>query len=215
MSDDQHSPLSARYAHDGWPPYERHYTLNLVPFSEVVDSLDLSGKTVIEVGVGGGNITQLLLNRPKGSGGPDKVIGYEIDPCVTPKLNDPRLELRIGDFCTADLTEFQGRDDVVLISNPPYMLFPYINDTISTCGIKQVVLMASGEDALEHFQGYDIYAQHSGRDFMPIAEGNHYIIGKGLDTLAYREPEIPPTHIVPAHSRVQGTSMPINPIARG
>ena len=66
-----------------------------------VDFLDVSGRTVIEIGPGGGVLTRLLLER-----GASRVIACELDPswafALRRRLVDRRLRLAVGDACDLD-----------------------------------------------------------------------------------------------------------------
>ncbi|MBY0408030.1 MAG: hypothetical protein K2Q01_10085 [Rickettsiales bacterium] len=108
--------------------HEAHYTKNTVPFAKVVETLDLHGLDVVDIGLGGGAIAEMAFQN-----GASKVIAYEIQPerpetkefinkC---KKNGWKLELHTGDFRKEDLSYWEnGR--TAIVSNPPYALLPDI-----------------------------------------------------------------------------------------
>ncbi|MCY3661188.1 MAG: 16S rRNA (adenine(1518)-N(6)/adenine(1519)-N(6))-dimethyltransferase RsmA [bacterium] len=87
------------------PPLRRslgqHHLRRAQSATPAVDFLDVSGRTVIEVGPGGGVLTRLLLER-----GASRVIACELDPswafALRRRLADRRLRLAIGDACDLD-----------------------------------------------------------------------------------------------------------------
>ena len=87
------------------PPLRRalgqHHLRRVESATPAVDFLDVSGRTVIEIGPGGGVLTRLLLER-----GASRVIACELDPswafALRRRLTDGRLRLAVGDACDLD-----------------------------------------------------------------------------------------------------------------
>lgn len=86
----------------GDPPLRRslgqHHLRRAESATPAVDFLDVCGRTVIEIGPGGGVLTRFLLER-----GASRVIACELDPrwafALRRRLADRRLRLAIGDAC--------------------------------------------------------------------------------------------------------------------
>lgn len=94
-------PLTAA-PRKGDPPLRRslgqHHLRRAEQATPAVEFLDVSGRTVIEIGPGGGVLTRLLLER-----GARRVVACELDPswafALRRRLRDPRLRLAVGDAC--------------------------------------------------------------------------------------------------------------------
>lgn len=103
------------------PPLRRslgqHHLRRAESATPAVDFLDVSGRTVIEVGPGGGVLTRLLLER-----GASRVIACELDPswafALRRRLTDRRVRLAIGDAC--DLGYERAPVAVRIAGNLPY-----------------------------------------------------------------------------------------------
>ena len=105
----------------GDPPLRRslgqHHLRRGESAAPAVDFLDVSGRTVIEIGPGGGVLTRLLLER-----GASRVIACELDPswafALRRRLTDRRIRLAVGDACDLDY----GRAPVAarIAGNLPY-----------------------------------------------------------------------------------------------
>lgn len=84
------------------PPLRRslgqHHLRRAASASPAVDFLEVSGRTVIEIGPGGGVLTRLLLER-----GASRVIACELDPswafALRRRFADRRIRLAVGDAC--------------------------------------------------------------------------------------------------------------------
>lgn len=84
----------------GDPPLRRslgqHHLRRAESAAPAVDFLEVSGRTVIEIGPGGGVLTRLLLER-----GASRVLACELDPrwafALRRRLADRRLRLAVGD----------------------------------------------------------------------------------------------------------------------
>ncbi len=103
------------------PPLRRslgqHHLRHAESAAPAVDFLDVSGRTVIEIGPGGGVLTRLLLER-----GASRVFACELDPAwafaLRRRLADPRLRLAVGDAC--DLGYGRAPAATRIAGNLPY-----------------------------------------------------------------------------------------------
>jgi 16S rRNA A1518/A1519 N6-dimethyltransferase RsmA/KsgA/DIM1 with predicted DNA glycosylase/AP lyase activity len=91
---------------------EQHVLVNVVHHRELLATLNLSGRHVLEFGVGTGALTKLVLERD-----PEAVIGYEIDPSLC-QLRDSRLTLHEGDLTQAHFSYLAGAGKYCIIANP-------------------------------------------------------------------------------------------------
>lgn len=105
----------------GDPPLRRslgqHHLRRAEQATPAVDFLDVSGRTVIEIGPGGGVLTRLLLDR-----GARRVVACELDPswafALRRRVTDPRLRLAVGDAC--DLAWERAPAAARIAGNLPY-----------------------------------------------------------------------------------------------
>lgn len=143
---------------------EQHYLIDTSTHERVLP--DLTGKDVLEVGVGHGELTELILRK-----NPRAIIGYEIAKGVC-KIDDLRFTL-VEEDIRLSRRSFNG---YVLVSNPPYSLLPYIRHEINP---KEAILMVPST-ALDMFPEYKTLASLPGTAFDPPSKGTHHIIAKGL-----------------------------------
>ena len=105
----------------GDPPLRRslgqHHLRSAASASPAVDFLGVSGRTVIEIGPGGGVLTRLLLER-----GASRVIACELDPAwafaLRRRFTDRRIRLAVGDAC--DLSYERVPTAARIAGNLPY-----------------------------------------------------------------------------------------------
>jgi 16S rRNA A1518/A1519 N6-dimethyltransferase RsmA/KsgA/DIM1 with predicted DNA glycosylase/AP lyase activity len=145
------------------------------PFRRLLAVIDLTGKTVIEVGVGTGVLTRMILGR-----NPKLVLGFEIDPQICQVL-DFRLSLRIGDFRRVD--GLPTGDDVCLIAAPPYDLLKDLMPLIfgPPSRIADVILMVPSS-RLPRFSDFKVEFDLSHTAFDPHTDpGRHYVIRRGFE----------------------------------
>ncbi len=152
--------------------YQQYYLVQLDEYRALLRTLDLRDYDVVEIGVGDGALTRLVLERS-----PRRIVGYEIDP-PTNTVSDPRLDFRRGDITQEDLSIFQ-HSGVALISNPPYVLLPFIRRIVDSYKLERVVLMVP-ERALSMFPEFEICFSVDGSAFMPSPpiSTRHYVIKK-------------------------------------
>lgn len=94
--------------------FDNNYLKSLVKLS------DINNKNIMEVGVGNGNLTEVLLEKAQ------KIVGYEIDKGWYKKLqkkfgDNPKMILINENFLRCDLSQFKG-DNFTFFSNIPYNL---------------------------------------------------------------------------------------------
>lgn len=88
---------------------------------KIVDKLEITPQdTVVEIGVGTGNLTEEILAR-----NPESVYGIEIDRTTYPIIQDrfkdyPNFHLVKSDFFDIDLGEITGSGSIKLAGNLPY-----------------------------------------------------------------------------------------------
>lgn len=154
---------------------EQHFLVNLEPYRQLLSTLDLSDFTVLEFGVGNGELTNLILER-----NPKKVIGYEIDPTLNFPTH-PNFELRLSDF-TNESFEFIKNEKVAIISNPPYSTIPFIKDQIiDRYQLNHVVMMLPSK-LKSLFPNSKEAIIFQGDDFRPVSKGTHHVsvLWKGI-----------------------------------
>lgn len=153
---------------------QQHFLRDTAAVRRLLATVDLSGRTVVEIGVGTGVLTGLILER-----GPERVIGYEVDPGVC-ALADPRLDLRIQDFRAADPRGFP--EGTCLISFPPYALIPELIQLVegSDAPFADAILMVRKRhlEALPSFHTALALPSHA---FEPATEpGMHFVVRRGF-----------------------------------
>ena len=111
----------------------------------IVESVELNpSSTIVEIGVGSGSLTSILLEKGL------RVIGFEIDTRFSEgnrRLEGERCELRYEDFLKADLSTLP--DSVTYVANIPYYITSPIIERIMFDGpsFDRAVLMVQKEYA--------------------------------------------------------------------
>lgn len=146
-----------------------HFLQRLERYRALVNALPLTGRTVIDIGMGHGEVTRLLLDTDV-----SHVIGFEIDATL-PDIEDPRLNIVIGDIREHESTFPQG---AAVVSNPPYFLLPYLWDLFERKGVEDIVLMVPASKGVP--AGFDLVFTLEGNAFDPPAEGSHLVVRKGF-----------------------------------
>jgi 16S rRNA (adenine1518-N6/adenine1519-N6)-dimethyltransferase len=89
----------------------------------IADALgDLAGRTVLEIGPGGGAITEILSRRAK------RLVAIELDRELAPRLRAqfaevPSVEVMEADLLTVDLAALrQGDEPLLVVGNLPYYI---------------------------------------------------------------------------------------------
>lgn len=116
---------------------QQHMLVTKDSYRDLLKSLQLNNRVVIEIGVGTGDLTRLILEQ-----NPAKIIGYEIDSNLRDTIIYPKLDLRIADFLQADLSFVQNKK-YCLISNPPYDILEDIAPMVTGINsiFRDVILM--------------------------------------------------------------------------
>lgn len=143
--------------------HQQHFLTTFAAYQALVNTLPLAGRTVLDIGMGHGEVTRLLL-----AAGAEHVIGFEIDPSL-PDVADPRVEVIIGDI--------RQQEDAAVVSNPPYDLLPYLLDLFERKRIEDVVLMTPPSKVPAGFTTVFELGVHA---FDPPATGRHLVIKKGF-----------------------------------
>ena len=152
---------------------EQHMLVNTAEYKHLLDSIDFSRFHVVELGVGTGVVTRLILSR-----NPIDVVGYEIDAGLC-RISDPRFVLRVQDFTQEDFS-YMRTDAYGVIANPPYQHVPFIQEQIlERYGIEDVIQMIPPRQ-LWLFPGYTVEFELSGKDFVPESAGRHLVIRRGF-----------------------------------
>lgn len=159
-------------AHD----YDKHnhqfFTINTTKLKGALSVLDLANQNIVEIGVGTGIFTKVLLEQ-----GVDQVVGFENDlrlRYITPQ----NVEVRRQDIRAANLSFLQS-SRYTLVANPPYYAIPFIKrEIIDKFALTGVVLMVPVSQ--QHlFPDYKILAEFNNDDFYPIvknAANKHLLI---------------------------------------
>jgi SAM-dependent methyltransferase len=157
------------------------------------------GRNVLELGVGTGMLTKLLLDA-----GAARVLGYEIDPALAARAAAlighgdrlGRLEIVRGDYTDPEeLRTGRLREAVFatspwcLVANPAYSTLDYIQKEILP-GFDDAVLMvperlASSSVMAEH--GFQEAFVLDGADFDPPATGKHVVLRSGFAERHFRD----------------------------
>jgi 16S rRNA A1518/A1519 N6-dimethyltransferase RsmA/KsgA/DIM1 with predicted DNA glycosylase/AP lyase activity len=154
---------------------EQHFLTNLTPYRNLLSSLNLSSFTILEFGIGHGEITQLILDQ-----NPKKVIGFEIDPLL-PQITHPLLEIHGGDFTECNFEFLRHGGPYGIISNPPYSTLPFIKEHImDRYNIHDFILMMS-DKYLELFPDTIPLLTFPGSAFTPPTSVPHRVYGKGFN----------------------------------
>lgn len=174
---------------------DRYLTVNQVPFARVVETLDLTGLTVLDMGCGTGLLTESILAR-----NPAKVIAWDLDTSGMPERlkTHPKVELRQKDFTTEDYS-FLLKTPYAIVSNPPYVQFPFIRGLIEAIPPAGVLVITS-DLGVRNYPKYEVMARLWGEDFCPVPRGDHYVLLGGFEGRRQGMPDIP------ARNRAEGAS---------
>ncbi len=161
-------------------PFQQYFLSNIEPVEIMMRNLNFSHKKIIEIGVGTGELTKIILKQDI-----DAVVGYEIDESLSPSIMDDRFQLIYQDFLTVDdifingIRIENGDTNFAVVSAPPYCLLKNIAEFIQRKNILNVILMVSPK-YLSLFPDYTIEIELTGDDFTPPSKGKHFIIRKGF-----------------------------------
>jgi hypothetical protein len=152
---------------------ELHVLRDVGPHRAWLSGTDLTGRGVVEFGVGTGVLTRLILERS-----PARVVGYEIDPHLC-RLDDPRFELRLGDLRAMDYA-FLTDPAWCVIANPPYECLELLIGVLDRYAVTDVLLMVSPK-RLHLCPGYAEAFRLPGGAFDPPSAGEHPVMRRGFD----------------------------------
>lgn len=145
---------------------QQHFLHETEAYRRLLGSLSLIGREVFEIGVGHGELTQILLDAGVGH-----VYGVEIDPLLaSPLWLDERVSIDLADFraYTPPVTP------TALVSNPPYDLLEEVLAFIDHHDIPDVVLMSPRQ-----LSGYETAFTLTGEAFEPPSSGLHHVVVRG------------------------------------
>lgn len=152
---------------------QQHFLKDTSQYKALLESLNLKDRCVVEVGIGHGELTKLILDA-----GAKSVTGFEVDASLWSEVwGDDRVTVRLQDF--RDFNNYKWFQDCALICNPPYDLLPQIFELISNARISDVILMIPDESIVENM-GYAIEFVLTGDAFEPPSKGKHYVVRKGF-----------------------------------
>src|SRR5882724_2372223 len=100
---------------------EDHFVTDPSMFRMIMWPLVFSGHKILEIGVGHGELTNMILEK-----NPQSVVGYEIAKGRC-QLQDPRFTLIEDDITKVDLSAYA---DYGVVCNPPYSLLPFIRENL-------------------------------------------------------------------------------------
>lgn len=159
------------------PDHEQYFLVQDERHRAALEKLPLKGRWVLEIGVGQGALTKLLLERGA------KVLGYEIEPGLC-RLAHENLVLVEGDVrersnIVHDPNANVRSSDWAFISNPPYQLLPWIQENV--VNIIHDALILIPELARSDFPDFEVVDQLTGEMFSPLSSAIHFLIQRGFD----------------------------------
>ena len=140
----------------------------------------VKGRKVLELGVGTGVLTQLILDA-----GAHEVVGYEILPDVC-RTSADRFTLHTADYTSAlnfkDQTSLtRVFQDFCLVANPAYSTLPFIIEKILPY-MRDAILMIPERMLVKFRQlGFHELFLLEGSEFEPRAEGVHLVVMRGFE----------------------------------
>ncbi|MCB0329274.1 MAG: hypothetical protein KDD70_06415 [Bdellovibrionales bacterium] len=165
---------------------EQHTLLDTEPVKKLLNLLFLQQRTVVELGVGSGALTELILDR-----GPAKVIGYELFPEATPASIAGKIDLRVEDIAEVDFS-YLANGDPCIIALPPYSLLTHIREQIIDRYNVRDVILSVPESQRREFPDFEIAGSFDGSAFDPPTRGRHLLLYKGFGTTAERRRDSQP-----------------------
>jgi 16S rRNA A1518/A1519 N6-dimethyltransferase RsmA/KsgA/DIM1 with predicted DNA glycosylase/AP lyase activity len=150
------------------PDLEQHWLLDIESLQNILNTMHISERDIVEIGVGTGNITYEILQR-----GPAKVIGLEIDATVVPTDLYDKIKLHLVDVKKVDLKQIVvGCTDPILISAPPYDCLSAISTALAE-GLFSEALLMIPESRAEEYLEWQHLARLDGDAFSPASRGSH------------------------------------------
>jgi 16S rRNA (adenine1518-N6/adenine1519-N6)-dimethyltransferase len=123
---------------------DQHFLVDARAVERILSLVEVSGRTVLEVGPGKGVLTRALLDRGAG------IVAVEIDPVLVeelrstfaPEIADGSLRLIEGDAVKVDLPPFE-----LVVSNLPYSISSPMTFRLLEIGFSEAILMFQAEFA--------------------------------------------------------------------
>jgi 16S rRNA (adenine1518-N6/adenine1519-N6)-dimethyltransferase len=123
---------------------DQHFLVDARAVERILSLVEVSGRTVLEVGPGKGVLTRALLDRGAG------IVAVEIDPVLVeelrstfaPEIADGSLRLIEGDAVKVELPPFE-----LVVSNLPYSISSPMTFRLLEIGFSEAILMFQAEFA--------------------------------------------------------------------
>lgn len=149
---------------------EFHSLINTKNYKLLLDNLKLDHLMVLELGVGTGSLSELILQQPI-----RRLIGFEIIPNLC-QIKHPKFTLIEKNYQTTSIPALD-----ILICNPAYSTLSFIKKYILPFYSKAILMIP--ENMLETFNDFEILFSLKGSDFLPEANGKHYVVGRNIFSL--------------------------------
>ncbi len=148
------------------------YTVNVQPFQKVLSEVDLNLMTILEFGIGNGDLTNLILQR-----NPRIVLGYEINPNLIMPEHE-KLIINFKDFTEENFKWLRnGKCGVICI--PPQKKLEDVKEIIEQNNIDHAIITVP-KSKKKLFPEFEVVEELKGTDFTPERRGVHLVLRKGF-----------------------------------
>ncbi|MBE5736021.1 MAG: ribosomal RNA small subunit methyltransferase A [Clostridiales bacterium] len=103
--------------------YGQNFIFDTNLLRSIVDKVDVTGKTVLEIGPGAGTLTAIIAEKAS------RVVAYEIDRNLQPILEENlsrfnNVEVVFGDIMKFDMSDIEDKlgNDYIMVANLPYYI---------------------------------------------------------------------------------------------
>lgn len=103
--------------------YGQNFIFDTNLLRSIVDKVDVTGKTVLEIGPGAGTLTAIIAEKAS------RVVAYEIDHNLQPILEENlsrfnNVEIVFGDIMKFDMSDIEDKlgNDYIMVANLPYYI---------------------------------------------------------------------------------------------
>jgi hypothetical protein len=150
----------------------QHFMVNGGMHRLLLSSISLKSLSVLEIGVGHGELTEIILER-----NPVVVLGYEIEQGL--------CQFRHSRFFLVEDSILNLKKEAVkgwcIISNPPYSLLPWIKINLLPIIHDVILLIPERERTAFEYLGFTSYITIDGDSFNPPSKGKHVLVKRGFD----------------------------------